>query len=501
MPDTTAPTTESSEANVDAVVIGAGMTGLMAAWTLTRLVKRVCVLESKSRPGGLVATTHYDGFLLEHGPFTILAKSPAFRRLLEYASQDLEIVTADPRAKARRFVLQHGKLVGIHGRAGPLTTRLYGLGAKARLLRGLLWSRPGPAEETNIFEAVSRRFGTAFATWAVDPLIRGIVTGDCRKLSLQAFFPAAGRHDAQVRSPFLAIVAARRRAAPAGKTLEQLDAIFPPRHCERLAKLRRELISFRDGLAALPTWLASQLDTPVRYATHATSITRSASEYVVTYTCRSSSDSAEAATGTVRAPALIITTPASVTARLLQPLCPDAASPLVSISHASLVVVHLGFESGQLTRLPHGFGFLVPTVEPAEPLLGTLFASRTFSHHAPQGHELLRVFLGQGTDRRLLEETDDQLVARAHDAIAEILGVTGPPVVTHVDRFSETIPLYELGHLERIAELSEKVAPLKGLVLAGSYRDGVSVSDRVAAGFAAALECAGIGEPSQSRNS
>ncbi|HHK41261.1 MAG TPA: NAD(P)/FAD-dependent oxidoreductase, partial [Planctomycetaceae bacterium] len=102
MPDTTAPTTESSEANVDAVVIGAGMTGLMAAWTLTRLGKRVCVLESKSRPGGLVATTHRDGFLLEHGPCTILAKSPAFRRLLEYASQDLEIVTADPRAKARR---------------------------------------------------------------------------------------------------------------------------------------------------------------------------------------------------------------------------------------------------------------------------------------------------------------------------------------------------------------------------------------------------------------
>ncbi len=473
----------------DTVIVGAGITGLVAAWLLGRQGKDFLLLEAKDRPGGLIQTSQVDGFLLEHGPFTILPKSPPFRRLLEYAADDLKLVTADRRAKARRFVVQNGKLVGIHGRLGPLTTRLYGPAAKARILRGLLWSRTGGASsEDSIYDAVSRRFGPRFATWAVDPLIRGIVSGDCRELSLQAMFPSAAPLDQRIRSPAAAIVrtllSGRRTATEAAE--QQLDRLLPPRPTSVLAGMRRELISFREGLAALPRWLAIQLQPHVRYRAAVAKVERTGDGFRVQVDDHSSTEHSTGNHLTCRR--IIVTTPAHVTAGLIRSISEPASIELESIPAASLAVVHLGFAKEHLTRLPDGFGFLVPTVEDSTPVLGTLFASRTFPHHAPAGRELLRVFLG-GTHRPdLLRRPDEELTETALAGIRELLGVTGAPELVRVDRFIKAIPQYNVGHRQRLERITEALRPHAGLVLAGSYRDGVSVSDRVAAGFAAADE-------------
>src|SRR2546421_5093219 len=55
------------------VVVGAGLTGLSAAWELTRAGTHVVVLESERRTGGVVLTERRDGFLVEGGPDGFLA--------------------------------------------------------------------------------------------------------------------------------------------------------------------------------------------------------------------------------------------------------------------------------------------------------------------------------------------------------------------------------------------------------------------------------------------
>ena len=55
------------------VVVGAGLTGLSAAWELTRAGTAVVVLESERRTGGVVLTERRDGFLVEGGPDGFLA--------------------------------------------------------------------------------------------------------------------------------------------------------------------------------------------------------------------------------------------------------------------------------------------------------------------------------------------------------------------------------------------------------------------------------------------
>ncbi|MGH7530196.1 MAG: protoporphyrinogen/coproporphyrinogen oxidase [Gemmatimonadales bacterium] len=64
-------------------VVGAGLTGLAAAWELTRGGADVLVLESERRAGGLVLTERQDGFVIEAGPDGWLAAEPEIPTLAE----------------------------------------------------------------------------------------------------------------------------------------------------------------------------------------------------------------------------------------------------------------------------------------------------------------------------------------------------------------------------------------------------------------------------------
>src|SRR5690349_21432788 len=59
------------------VVVGAGITGLTAAYELHRRGLRAVVHEAGPRAGGLIRTEHAEGFTIEAGPDSVLAPKPA----------------------------------------------------------------------------------------------------------------------------------------------------------------------------------------------------------------------------------------------------------------------------------------------------------------------------------------------------------------------------------------------------------------------------------------
>lgn len=83
-------------------IIGAGISGLIAAYELERAGYSPVILEASDMAGGRVRTDEYDGFLLDRGFQVLLTAYPEAQRYLDY--NDLNLKQFDPGA----IILQPG---------------------------------------------------------------------------------------------------------------------------------------------------------------------------------------------------------------------------------------------------------------------------------------------------------------------------------------------------------------------------------------------------------
>ena len=54
--------------NVDSVIIGAGISGLVAAHRLKKMGRDLLLVESGAHTGGVIQSREVEGFLIERGP-------------------------------------------------------------------------------------------------------------------------------------------------------------------------------------------------------------------------------------------------------------------------------------------------------------------------------------------------------------------------------------------------------------------------------------------------
>ena len=440
----------------DVVVIGAGISGLTAAWQLYKHGIDVRLIEGSNEVGGVMRTESRDGFLLEKGPFNVIVREPAFQDLLEELRDELLVVEADRSAARARYVLHDDRLWKVPSNPIALaSTGLLTFAGKARLIRGLLYSHTSTDRDGSIDEAASRRFGPEIAQRLVSALCVGIFAGESCDLSLEACLPRVAEIDRQTRS-LLGFALAQR--------LRRKRQSHAPRRW-------RGLVSFREGLGQLPTTLAHQLGDRLLMNCQASSIRKVDRQYVIR--CSSASNT----TRTFRASHIILAVPQRVTAALLDQIAPRIAEDLNAIATASLVVLNLGFDRAHVGHPLQGYGFLVPTPSSSFPLLGVLWADSVFPHHAPPNRRLLRVFMGGSRRPDMLNKSDTELVEIAIRALRDHLQLTGDPTLIDVCRWPDAIPQYSAGHVQRAAEIHREVERHYGLHLAGNYLDGISIND------------------------
>ena len=130
-------------------IIGAGITGLTAAFYLKRKGIPVTVYESSGRVGGVIQSLRKDGYIAEFGPNTILETSPKIGQLVRDAGLESRRFNPDPRAEAR-YVVRYKRPIAMPG--SPLaffTTKLFTPKAKLAVLREpFVPSRRDGKEET-----------------------------------------------------------------------------------------------------------------------------------------------------------------------------------------------------------------------------------------------------------------------------------------------------------------------------------------------------------------
>ena len=79
-------------------ILGGGITGLTAAWQLSKAGHSVKVLESAPRVGGNIRTDAVDGWLAEAGPNSFQEASPEISALIAELGLAAERITTEPAA-------------------------------------------------------------------------------------------------------------------------------------------------------------------------------------------------------------------------------------------------------------------------------------------------------------------------------------------------------------------------------------------------------------------
>ena len=430
-------------------IIGAGITGLATAWQMQRNGADCLVLEPSQRVGGSIQSVRRDGFLAEEGPNSLQLNSVAIEDFLaSIPGLETQIVEASPTAK-KRYIVRQGRPHAVPtGPMEALTTPLWSFGGKLRVLREP-FIRPAPPEaEESVADFVRRRLGDELYRYAINPLVGGIYEGDPERLSLPYGFPKLHAleqgHGGLIRGALAKMWAARRSTG---------------------RKPNKRILSFREGIDALPRTIAAALGNAVRTGVSVESIRRIGDRWMVR------------ADGNVDTfDQVVLTTPAHALAFLpLDSELSDDLKKLGRIEYPPVSVLSLGYRRDQIDHPLDGFGALVPESE-GHRILGVLFPSSVFPDRAPRDHVLLTVFVGGTRQPELATEATDALIETVRPDLENLLGTSGEPTFIHHKHWAKAIPQYTLGYGTFLTEIKtiEKAHP--GLRLLGNYRSGISLT-------------------------
>ena len=442
-----------ADTTLRAAIVGGGVTGLTAGYRLSRGRgwEAIAVLEAAPRPGGNVATTRADGFIVEHGPAGFLDNVPETLAL----ARDLGLTPVPSNAGARkRFLVHDGALARVpENPIAFLRSPLLSPAGRLLVLAEPFARRRPPGDET-VFHFAARRIGTEAAAVLIDAMVTGVFAGDSAALSLRSAFPKMhameSAHGGLVRA-----MLAKKWARLRGRGDAAAGGPSGPGGV---------LSSFEGGFATLVERLAAALGDKVRTSTPVLGLARRGGLF-------------ELATpaGAIKAERVLLAVPAAQCAAILHDALPAAAGILRGIPAAPIAVAALAFPARGFPHSLGGFGFLVPRRERLR-ILGALWSSSIFPARAPEDSVLLTCMAGGARDTRAVTLPDAALVALVMEDLAAVFGPLPAPTRKFIFRYEEGIAQYPPGHEDRLAALARVCGTMPGLHLAGSSFRGISVN-------------------------
>lgn len=439
------------------VVIGGGITGLVAAREASEAGATVTLLEP-GRLGGKVQTSAFDNGMLDEAADAFLARVPEGIELCEQLGLAGQLVAP---AERRAHVFSHGALrrlpeahlLGVPTDLDELAASgivsAEGITAARRDLEEPLVA---PTTDVTIGSLMRQRLGHEVAERLVDPLVGGINAGNSDALSLAATVPQL---DAAARSGAASLIEACRAQQAAGPN--RSDPVF---------------FAPRDGMGALTAALVADLSR--RGVTLNTSPARSIEPCGLGWRVQVEG-------GFLDADAVVVATPAPIAAAILRAGAARVATLLAAIPYASVAMVSIAVDRDGIDRELNGSGFLVPQREGLT-VTACSWTSAKWPHLGGDATVWLRASVGR--DGAI---PTGQLETQVLADLGHTMALRGRPREVRVSEWPASFPQYRVGHLARVEAIDAGLAAtMPTVAVAGAALRGLGVPACIRQGRAAA---------------
>jgi oxygen-dependent protoporphyrinogen oxidase len=436
-----------SEDQPTVAVVGAGLSGLTAAYRLHKAGWRVTVLESDDCVGGRVRSVERDGYILDTGATGLAESYDAYLSLIAELGLRGEIVPASPAIGIYRDGTIHHLRLDRTVRSG-LRTRLLSGHSKLRSaalvyhvgrakLRGQLdyndMRKAAPLDVESARDFAMRVLGAELSEYLSEPVVRMMLIADGDQVSVVELFSG-------------------------------LANIFSSRIC-----------SLRGGQGRLPQLLAQALD--VRLSSPVEHVRDRGDHIEVAW------NTAEAGRNAGRFDACVISAPLPVAAEI----CPDRSSVLGPLNQA------LGYTQclsvAVATRVQPVTPALVVELPPREDAtVALMFLNHNKSaDRAPPGRGLIECCWEDRASRASFEADDEEIAARTLRSVLRVFPELRDQIeFTHVTRWARSLPHTRIGSYKLIGELNARIDAESRIQFAADYMSAAGQNTAVAFGTRAA---------------
>lgn len=441
-------------------ILGAGITGLTAAFYLKRAGIPVVVYERSNRVGGAIQSTREDGYLAESGPNTILETSPRIAQLIRDAGLESHRMGSSS-APETRYLVRYGRAIALpESPLGFLRTDLFSWKAKLALLREPFLPKRRDGVEESVADFVTRRLGREYLDQAIDAMVGGVYAGDPSRLSVAHAFPKLAELEQKYGSLIKGSILGAHERNKRGE----------------ISKDRAPKFSFDEGLQVLPDALAAFLGESIQLNTLVTEIFQESRGWKLSLQSKGEESLSEHSAVIYAGTAYRL----SEMKVKLESTSLDL-TPFSEIRYPPVASVVLGFKQEEVVHPCQGFGALIPKIEGFK-ILGTIFSSSLFPNRSPAGHITLTSYIGGERYPELALLPPEKIFALVECDLQRLFGVKGEATFRHCAIYPKAIPQYNLGY-GRYQELMDQIEQrVPQFYFAGNYRHGISLSDSILSG-------------------
>lgn len=446
------------------LVVGGGITGLSTMFYLQKIKREknlnldLMLVEANDYLGGKIHTIEKDGFLMETGADSIVARNKNVLPFIKELNLEEELVynatgTSYIHTKNRLFEIPKDSLFGIPMTIEALfTSELISTRGKLEALKDLLRGNSSFTKESSVGDFLEYYLGKEIVKNQIAPVLAGVYSGNIYSLTMASTLPYLIDYKVKYGSIIRGL----------GKHKKEFQSAAD-----------KKFISFKSGLSTIIDRLEEVLtDVTIIKGVSITSIEKANDQYNILF---SNQDKKSVDT-------IVLTTPHDISQQILKNVELD---PIFDeFKNSSNITMYLSYDIPDHQLPKDGTGFIV--ADDSDLICNACtWTSRKWKHTSGNGQLLLRLFYKKTNPHyeRLNALSDSELLDVARKDIEKSLGITSPPKSFEITKWNDLMPVYSLNHKKAIDTLSEKMAKLyPNVIFAGSSYYGVGIAACIANG-------------------